>query len=311
MASLVTYEDIYTAICEELKIQLTDGSTVSRIKRDINMVYLNEVIPYKPRGWWWLEKSQDVQTYEKITTGTITITDDSTTVTFSSAPASSVAGYYLKVSGFQEIIEVLTHTGGVATATLKSAWRRGNVTAQNYTLWKDSIALDSDVKEVVQIVHEKVHYPINMENRSKFMEIRAKMPDFQGHPKVATVGDFDSDGNRVLSWYPSCDETRHTMHLQCIQEATALSDDADEPLMPVEDRICLYYGGCSRAWARERNESEAGKNWTLFISKMGQMAGKGQSAPLKTELSSDPDYLINKRYRRLYKVRRNPRWESD
>lgn len=309
--TLVDYQDIYTAVCEELKVQLTDGSTVGRIKRDINMIYLSHVVPFKPRAWWWLEKNQDVQTFAKVTTGTVTIVNNSTTVTFSSAPPVSLAGSYLKVEGFNDIIEIATHTISTTTAVLKSAWRRGNITANGFKAWNDTVALDSDMKEVIQITHEQMPYPIEMVSSTKFKEKRARQPDLQGWPQYAMVGDFDANGNRTIKYWPACDSTIWTLHVEGRQEATRLSADADEPMMPIEDRIVLFYGACSRAWSRERNESESQKNWQQFGQKLMEMAAKSQDAPKKTEMSVDPDYTVNKRYRRIYRTRRSSSWRSD
>jgi hypothetical protein len=242
--TLVDFEDLYTAIAEEVKIQLTDGATIGRIKRDINMIYLSHVIPFKPRAWWWLKKYQDVQTYAKITTGTISLVNGSVTVTFSSAPATSVQGYYLKVEGFQEIIEITAHTGGVATATLKSAWQRGTLSGQGYACWLDVAPLDTDVKEVIQVTHDKMTVPLELCSSTKFFEKRARIPDFNGYPQICMVDDFDSNGARQLRWFPSQDTTKHTMHVECVQEATRLSADADEPsdASGRQDRT-LFYGG--------------------------------------------------------------------
>ena len=41
---LMDFSDIYTAICEELKIPTTDTTNLNRIKRAINMMYLDEVV---------------------------------------------------------------------------------------------------------------------------------------------------------------------------------------------------------------------------------------------------------------------------
>jgi hypothetical protein len=309
--TLVDFEDIYTAIHEELKVQLTDGTTLGRTKRDINMIYLNHIIPFKPSGWWWLKKEQDVQTHAKITTGTITIVDDSTTVTFSSAPAVSVANYYLKVQGYDEVIEITAHTAAATTATLKSAWRRGNITAQSFVVWKDFIALDSDMKETTLVTHEKMGSPMDAVNYLRFKDFRVRQPDFNGYPTIYTTEDFDSDGSRLLRWYPACDTTRHTLHVTGVQEATRLSDDADEPLMPVEDRIAIFYGACARGWARQGNEARHNTNWGLFQDKLKSMAGKTQDAPMTTQLQTDTDYLLNKRYRRMFRGRRSAQWRKD
>jgi len=308
--TLVDFSDLYTAVCEELKIQLTDGTTVARIKRDINMIYLSHVVPFKPRAWWWLEKTQDIQTHAKVT-GTVTITDGSTSITLGTAPSVSLAGYRFKVQGFEEVIEITAHTAATTSATLKSAWRRGNVSAVSYTAWKDYTSLDSDMKEVVMVTHEKLHEPVVSVSSTTFREMYTRMPDYNGYPKIYTTGDFDGSANRTLKWYPACDTTQHTLHVLGVQEATRLSADADEPLMPVEDRIVLFYGACSRAWARERNESEAGKNWQLFQQKLAQMAAKSEDAPKVTEMSVDSDWLVNKRYRRLARSRRSGHWRRD
>lgn len=306
--TLVDFEDLYTAICEEIKVPLTDGVTLARIKRDINMIYLNHVIPFKPRAWWWLEKKEDIQTLEKITTGTVTIADGSTTVTFSSAPAISVAGYYLKVSGNPDIIKISAHTAGVATATLETAWQNGAITTLAYTLWKDYASVSSTLKEITQVMHDRRSVPLDAVSGTRFSELRGRSPDYNGYPIIYNSGDFDSSGNRIIHWWPSCWDTIVTLHVEGRQEATSLTSDADEPLMPVEDRIVLFYGACSRAWARERNQNEATKNWNLFMMKLTEMAGKAGDAPQVTSLQVDPDYMVNKRYRRFNKGRR---WESN
>lgn len=308
--TLVDFSDIYTAVCEELKVQLTDGTTVARIKRDVNMIYLSHVIPFKPRAWWWLQKEQDIQTHAKVT-GTVTIADNSTTITFSSAPSVSLTDYKFKVDGFEEVIDITAHTAATTTATIRSAWRRGAVTANAYTAWKDIIALDSDMKEVIMVSHEKMSEPVASVSSTKFKEFYSRLPSLNGFPKIYTTGDFDGSGNRTLRWYPACDTTRHTLHVLGVQEAPRLSADADEPLMPIEDRIVLFYGACSRAWARERNESESGKNWQLFQSKLTQMAAKSEDAPKATEMSVDADWLVNKRYRRLSRGSRYGKWSRD
>lgn len=309
-ATLVDFEDLYKAVLEEIKIPTSDGTTLARIKRDINMIYLNHVIPFKPRAWWWLEKKEDITTYEKITTGTVTVTKDSTTITFSSAPASSVAGYYFKLTGSNPIIKVSAHTAGATTATLETAWPITGGSGKSFKLWRDYASLSATIKDVVVVTHDRRSVPLDMVANATFTERRAKYADLEGYPTMVNVFDFDSSGNKQIRWYPSCWDTKVTIHIEGRQEATALSADADEPLMPVEDRIVIFYGACSRAWARERNESEATKNWNLFMMKLNQMAAKGGEAPQKTEMSPDPDYMVNKRYRRYFRKGYGQSWNS-
>lgn len=306
---LVDYVDIQNAILEELKVPSTDGVTLSRIKRDINIIYLNHVIPFKPRAWNWLEFKEDVTTYEKYETGTVTVTEDSTTITFSSAPSISLTGYYIKLAGYPDIIKISAHTASVATATLANAWCLASGSGNSFKAWKDYASLDASMKDVILVTHDRRYEPLTAVNNAQFTQERARYPEYEGYPTTYNFFDFDSDGNRQIRWYPSCWDTRVTLHIEGRQEATALSADADEPLMPVEDRIVLFYGAVSRAWARERNESEANKNWNLFMQKLSEMAAKSGDAPQVTEMRTDPGYLIRKRYRRYN--RNGRRFESD
>lgn len=301
MSTLVDFEDIYSAIIETIKIPSTDGVTLARIKRDINSIYLNEVMTFKPRAWWWAELGAEVSTYEKITTGTIEVTADSTTVTFSSAPSVDLDGYYLKLSGYPDIVKITAHTAGQTTATIEKAWVNDTASGQDFKVWKDYAALPSNMKEVTIVTHDRKSTPLDAVSNAKFKETRARYPELEGAPMIYTTGDFDSDGNRIIRWYPSAWDSRVHLHISGVQEATALSAASDEPLMPVEDRIVLYYGALSLAWARERNESESNKCWNLFMQKLMQMAAKSGDAPQITELSVDRDYLQRKRYKRYGK----------
>lgn len=295
---LVDYVDIQNAILEELKVPSTDGTTLSRIKRDINIIYLNHVIPFKPRAWNWLEYKQDLATLVKQDTGTASVTADSTTITFSDAQAVDLDNYYVKLDGYPDIMKISAHTAGATTATMTKAWANTTATDVGFKAWKDYASLDSSIKDVVIVTHDRRSVPLDAVSNAKFTEMRARYPEYEGYPTIYNMGDFDSSGYRTIKWYPACWDERVYLHVEGRQNATALSADADEPLMPVEDRIVLFYGACSRAWARERNESEASKNWNLFMQKLAEMAGKSGDAPQVTEMQVDHDYTVRKRYNR-------------
>ena len=216
-----------------------------------------------------------------------------------------MAGRYFKFTGQPEIIKIASHTAASTSAVLETAWPAATQTAKAFKAWKDYAELTTTMKQVTQITHDRMSRPLDLVANVTFDERRARYPELEGYPVIICDGDFSTDlhatQKRVVRWYPSCWTTKVILHVTGVQEATALSADADEPLMPVEDRIVLFYGACSRAWARERNESEATKNWNLFTMKLAEMAAKGGEAPQKTEMSVDQDYLANKRYRRYFR----------
>ncbi len=295
---LTDFEDIYTAVCEELKVPLTDGSTLNRIKRDVNMIYINHVVPYKTRHWQWLEQKENIVTYEKIVTGTVSVIADSATITFSAAPSGSVVGYYFKLDGQPDIYKITAHTNASVTATIDKALVSVTIAGAGYTLWKDYASLSATMKSIVIVTHDRKTTPLEALTGSKLTEMRQRSPSYNGQPQYYSTGDFDAAGNLQIKWFPACSDQSVVLKVEGRQEAPALSADADEPLMPVEDRIVLFYGACSRAWSRERNDQEAGKNWTLFVAKLNEMAAKSGDAPQVVEIEVDRDYLRRKRYKR-------------
>ena len=113
---LKTYKDIQDAVLEELKIQSGDTNAVNRIKRDINIIYLNEVIAAK--RWYWMRDKVTVQTEPAFFLGTANVLANSNQVTLTEAPATSKKGYLFASVDFDEVYEIESHAAGTNTFTL-------------------------------------------------------------------------------------------------------------------------------------------------------------------------------------------------
>ena len=88
---LKTYGDIISAVREALGVQSSDLTATNKIKRLINMVYLDEVVPHK--RWRWLEKETTVVHEGYYATGLAAATHDSTTITLDTAPNVSLGSF--------------------------------------------------------------------------------------------------------------------------------------------------------------------------------------------------------------------------
>lgn len=104
-----------------------------------------------------------------------------------------------------------------------------------------------------------------------------------------------SERYRELLVHPSVQEDKITIHVDYIRKPPALEADADEPLMPIEDRIIIAYGALIRAWSRERNPEEASRNAQLYANKMAHMRGKLDDSTDKATLMISKSYLSVKR----------------
>lgn len=394
---LKTFSDIYTYVLNELKIQTGDTTSLNRAKRIINAVYLDEVVPYEK--WEWLHDSVNLVMPAK-TSGTASVTENSTSVTLSSAPSNTVEGYLFKTEAHDEIYTVATHNGGSAVLTLTSEYTDTTDSSVNFDLWTDRLSLPSDCLEVVSVTHDYSPEPVRRVGLSKLRKLSTMLPNKETRPNFYAVGDwvdpapFDttvtssvavstresagllrtltfgadvssnlSAGNRIqvssagddsyngvfivssvssatvtytglsvktesatsdtgivvksqgqesdlerarqLLLYPSRNDDKTTLHVDYKRQALPLENDADEPLIPLGDRIVLVYGALMHAWrSLHRNPEEAATNSQLYTRKLSLMQSRNDAMNENPILEPDRDYVNSKRnpglIRRLY-----------
>lgn len=312
---LIDYSDLVRAIRNELKIQSTDTESLNRIKQTINMVYQDEVIPFK--RWWWLLGSVDVQTIPFVGNGTADVTPLTAAITLSIAPSStlgSFVGYYFSVDNYSEVYTIDSHTAGSTAITISKPYTGPLNATASYKIWTDKLALPTNLRESVEIRHD--HFRSTMTGLG-FQELRRVItasPKAEGRPTYFNVTDYkdpstgdgehESDRFRILQIYPSVFSSTVTMHVDYVKEAPWLDDDSDEPVLPLEDRIVLYYGALAQLWSSlMRNPEEAARNFGLYQNKLGRMAGKIEEGFDKPVLQPDSFYFRSKRGNRVRSTR--------
>jgi len=291
---LLDFQDIFTAIAEAVKVQSTDTTNINRIKRWVNLSYIDEVVPTK--RWWWLRSHTTVKISPKLTTGNASVVQDSPTVTLSSAPATSKVGEFFTSNGAEEIYRIITHTAGSPTITLDSDYIGETVTDASYQIWPYRFALPSDCKETIEIYTDRFPTPLNGVGLQEFRRIMQEIPKREGIPNIYTTSDFDSNGNRELFLYPAITTDRFIVQIDYQVEATALDLDGDVPLMPVEDRSILFLLGLAKAYEYiTRDIEKATKTEGQATTKLALMASNnGDSTDLPVFRPSQR-YLIRKR----------------
>jgi hypothetical protein len=294
--TIIDFEDIYTAILELLKIQASDTTTVNRIKRDTNIAYEDVIARH---NWWWNRSLTTVQTVARINTPTATLTQGSTSVTFSSAPSgSSLAGYKIIFGAGPEVYTIQTHGAGTANASLNIAFAGASASGASVKIWKDFIQLPSDCKETFIVQHQHYFQPMEACGLSDFRHIVAQDPAREGHPIYYTTDDFDSDGKRRLRFWPANNSQLYNIDIDYLMNFVPLALDGDEPIMPVNDRTVLFYLACSQAWRRERNTEEANNYLQLGEKKLAEMASKMEDSKESPVLRPGVGYMAQKRMQR-------------
>lgn len=298
---LITFADIQDAVIEELKLDPNDTVEVTRIARDINMAYLNAVIPLK--RWPWLRGFVQKEHKPFLSNGTVAVTPDSTTITFSTAPTTSKTGYLFAIDSFSEIYVISAHTANTTTATLTTPYTGTLQTAATYKVWTDSIVLPTDCRETVEVFHSFYSQPLEGVGLQELRRRVTENPFVQARPEVYStydyVGEEDATRYRVMKLYPAIYPNSTTLSIDYVREVSPLDLDSDEPVIPTEDRVVLVYGALERAWKRFRNTEASEQSRRDFQEKLAQMAGRVEDSQDQAQITPASRYLARKRGRAL------------
>lgn len=304
---LVDFRDIQDAILEEMKIQSSDTVSLARIKRVINEVYINEVIPYA--RWKWLEGHTKLRFREAYSGGTASVSLNSTSIILSTAPAAqygSFAGYFFSVTGHNEVYIISSHTAEATAITLSSEFLGTVDATASFKIWTDKVPLPVDCRETVTVWHNQNVRPMEAMGWQKFRELTIRAPKAEGYPAVYNTGDYkdpstgtdeyESDRYREMRVHPAIYSTAVTISIDYIKEVVALSADGDEPVLPIEDRIVIKYGALATLWRTiGRNPEEAGFSMQEFQNKLQRMAGKVEDSHDKPQIHPDSQYMRRRR----------------
>jgi len=318
---LLDFSDIYTAIQEELRIQSTDAQSLQRIQRSINMVYLNEVVP--ATRWYWLYGNSTITHQAYYGTGTVSVTPTYSTVTLSIAPSTAVGAsgsflnYLFSIEGTNEIYKITAHTAEATTFTIDRPFNGTLNATASYKVWCEDLALPTDLRETIELWHDHAAMPMEPRGLQEFRRLVAQGRKTEGRPFYYSTYDYrdpstgdgetESDRYRLLKVFPAISQYDTHLRFDYVKEATALELPGDEPMMPVEDRIVLFYGALAQLWSSLlRNPEEAARNYQLFQNKLAKMMGKIQDSMDKPRVQPDSTYMSSVRGNRIKGLTRKP-----
>jgi len=186
---LKNFSDLVSAVRDELLIPSSDTLAIQRIKRDINIVY-DDVAAFS--NWTWLRGTTEatVQPYYG-STGTVSVTRGSPTVTLSSAISISQKGSFFSVHGQSETYKIAEHTAGSTTITLESVYTGVDATAQSFRIWRGRIILPVEAREVMGVSNTFHSTPMTAYGWQEFRRVQAQSPKSEGRPFCYTVTDYE------------------------------------------------------------------------------------------------------------------------
>lgn len=273
---VTNFSDLYTDLLNRIRADTSASTTVSHAKRFINTALMDMHLGFREKVPW-AERTAVLITQPDYTTGTVSISQGSTTLTGSSTAwttnnafgvANARAGGKIKVNG-QEVYEV-SAVGAATTITLGSKYVGDDVAAgSGYTYFEDEYALVSDFLRPVETRSFDSGGEIELVDRKTFRRefTRNNIP---GRPLVATIIEKTFSGNStpvrkiVLARPPdkaySIPYSYVTTNLAVSSsgtEAVSLSADADEPIVPLPYRHIIVLHALKNWYRDKKNDARA------------------------------------------------------
>ena len=235
----MTFLEIRQRIAEVMGEDSTDTTTdnnatmVNKLKEWVNARY--RVLAAK-RSWNWRLKDLVVQTRPDITTGTVDVTQNSTTITFSVGPTPSVKDWFIQFDDSDDWFQITLHTATETGATLAAAFAGTTNSTASYVLRKVYYPLAAPARVTVgKILNCKqtrddiaLRY-MTPRRLDQFVSDRTR----SGEPEFYSVVGLDSNRDLKVEFYPVPNVAMNiTFRVYIIPEE--LSADGDIPILPLD-----------------------------------------------------------------------------
>lgn len=292
---LTTFSDLYTDL--ENRVRVTTGvtATETQAKRYINIALQDMHLGFDYKVPW-AERRATIRTQDDYSTGTITATRGSTTITGASTLWNTNNDFGVKnmrangrivISG-SRVPYTIASVSSDTSATLTTAFTEATATASNYVYFEDEYDLASDFLRPVDIQQFSDQASIELISRTEF---RRRYPNNSicGRPSVATLLDFAPSGNttpirRVKFAAPPNDfiiipYAYITGNLAVSATGTAgvnLSADTDEPVVPLRYRHAIVFHALYH-WYRDKKDDTRSQE------------AKGEYTDIMTRISMDQE----------------------
>lgn len=181
MANFATTEDLIAYVLDRGG-EPTDGNSDfdTQVVEEINRAYQAvidggmEIEKSINEAWWWARSATPgiITLQPAIETGTIAVTSGSDSVTFSTGPTPSVAGWHFKTTNHADVFRISTHTATATGATLDSVYTGDTNAAASFRVAQLEYDFDpSDFRKMLSPIR------VYQDNRNKIEGMEAAALD--------------------------------------------------------------------------------------------------------------------------------------
>lgn len=206
----------------------TVSADATKLKRWLNMAQQDIT---SRQNWSFMLAHEIIQTVTDITTGTIAVAAGATALTFTSAPAVSVAEYFIKFGSETSWYKISAHTAASTSATITPAYGgTSNLTASTYVLRKlfysTSTPLDS-ILDMKKTAGGRFVESANSRETDVFLPLYWDTGEIYKY--ISSIPDSTGAIRFSFLYCPSAIEN---IQVRGVKKLTDLSADADISIIP-------------------------------------------------------------------------------
>ena len=264
------FTDLYTALQNKVRVTTGVTATENQAKQAINIGLQDMHIGFGEK-FPWAERTEVLRTRPSYTTGSITTTIGSTTLTGASTlwntnddfgVANVIAGGKIAIgNNVYEVASVASDT----SLTLTYAYVDASDTEVSYTYFEDELALHADFLRPLDLQRFSSPSDIFLISRNEFRRIYPRN-FLVGRPVVATLIDLAPSGSAALRrrvrFHKPPDNTYLIPYSFVTNKLvsssggtlqTSFSADSDEPIVPLAYRHAILYHALYN-WYRDKKD---------------------------------------------------------
>jgi hypothetical protein len=255
-----TFADLYTLVLNQVRSQTSQASTVSQAKRAVNMG-LQDMHLGQDYQFYWAERSATLVLQPPYSTGTVTTTAGSATVTGSGTLWNTagtygvnnvVVGSKIKFAG-TEVVYRVSAIASDTSLTLSTIFIGAALSGATYSAYQDEYALESDYLRPVDLRFFDDNREVVLVDRRQLRRARPRNST-TGRPRWATqieLGPSASVDMRPRIVVAPPPDAVYVVPYNYITSnlvvstagalQTGFSADDDEPIVPLRYRHAIYY----------------------------------------------------------------------
>ncbi len=271
---LTTFSDLFVDLQNRTREQTSVTATENQAKRFINIA-LHDMHVGRAEMLPWAERSAILVTQPQYTTGTVTITQGSTSLAGVSTLWNTANNFALNnmqvggkvtIAGSLDVYEISAVASDTA-ATLTGRFVGSDVSAVTYAYFEDEYSLASDFLRPIDQREFSNSIPIDLISRIDFRRLYSTN-GIPGTPKVATILDKTFGANttpvRHIQFHNPPDKAFNIPYSYVTSnlavdasgnELTQLVSDTDEPVVPLRYRHAIVFHALYH-WYRDKKNDD-------------------------------------------------------